>query len=265
MENKRKKLEDQEKDSDLLTLSLSSNRTVKPKQQNSKPPLMPSTSSSNPDLNLSPEDADVDVNIGTERTTPRSGAELNVKTDTKRKTSRSGRTRRKPSQGPAPGKSETIPPPYPWATNRRAYIHTRSHLLQNNIRTITGKVQCKNCQKNFEMAFNLEEKLMELCMFIVENEATMHDRAPREWEDPVLPKCEYCGQENSVTPFFGNTKKREINWLFLFLGQMLGYCTLDQLKYFCKHTHIHRTGAKTRVLYYTYMGICQQLLPDGTI
>ncbi|KAL1809528.1 hypothetical protein ACET3Z_026518 [Daucus carota] len=29
--------------------------------------------------------------------------------------------------------------------------------------------------------------------------------------------------------------------------QMLGCCTVEQLKYFCKHTKNHRTGAKDRV------------------
>ncbi|TKY75378.1 hypothetical protein E2542_SST04145 [Spatholobus suberectus] len=52
--------------------------------------------------------------------------------------------RRAPSQGPAQGKSETVPAPFPWATNRRATVHSRKYLLQNNIFTITGKVHCKS-------------------------------------------------------------------------------------------------------------------------
>ncbi|TKY75379.1 hypothetical protein E2542_SST04146 [Spatholobus suberectus] len=54
------------------------------------------------------------------------------------------RSRRAPSQGPAQGKSETVPAPFPWATNRRATVHSRKYLLQNNIFTITGKVHCKS-------------------------------------------------------------------------------------------------------------------------
>ncbi|WOH09609.1 hypothetical protein DCAR_0729067 [Daucus carota subsp. sativus] len=45
--------------------------------------------------------------------------------------------------------------------------------------------------------------------------------------------------------------------------QMLGCCTVEQLKYFCKHTKNHRTGAKDRVLYLTYLAICKQLDPKG--
>jgi hypothetical protein len=90
----------------------------------------------------------------------------------------------------------------------------------------------------------------------------MHDRAPSDWMNPVLPRCQFCDQENSVKPVIAN-KKQKINWLFLLLGQMLGCCTLDQLKYFCKHTKNHRTGAKDRVLYLAYLGMCKQLDPNG--
>lgn len=43
-------------------------------------------------------------------------------------------------------------------------------------------------------------------------------------------------QGNSVKP---SHRKKFINWLFLLLGQMLGYCTLQQLKYLFKHTKNH--------------------------
>ncbi|KAK7285211.1 hypothetical protein RJT34_19973 [Clitoria ternatea] len=45
--------------------------------------------------------------------------------------------------------------------------------------------------------------------------------------------------------------------------EMLGYCTLEQLKYFCKHTNCHRTHAKNRLLYSTNMGLIKQLEPRG--
>ncbi|KAK7412633.1 hypothetical protein VNO78_04146 [Psophocarpus tetragonolobus] len=160
------------------------------------------------------------------------------------------------------GKSETIPPPYPWATNRRAVVHTRKYLLENEIVAISGSVECKRCKNKFEMVLDLEGKLAQLLNFIQTQKETMHDRAPNLWKQPVLPKCDHCGQENSVQPLLAGTKKKHINWLFLFLGQMLGCCTLKQLKYFLKHTKMHRTGAKDRVLYSTYMVLCKQLIPD---
>ncbi|RYR51030.1 hypothetical protein Ahy_A06g026083 isoform C [Arachis hypogaea] len=79
---------------------------------------------------------------------------------------------------------------------------------------------------------------------------------------PVLPNCEFCNGKNTAVPVIA-AKKRNINWLFLFLGQMIGCCKLSQLKYFCKHADIHLTGAKDRLVYYIYLGLCKQLKPQG--
>ncbi|CAK9139012.1 unnamed protein product [Ilex paraguariensis] len=176
--------------------------------------------------------------------------------------SRPCRGRRNPSQGPREGKSTTVPAPFPWATTHRATVHSLNHLLSKQISTITGEVQCKRCEQNYEMDYDLREKFIEIGSFIVENKASMHDRAPTVWTNPILPTCKLCDQENSVKPIISE-KKKSINWLFLLLGQMLGCCTLEQLKYFCKHTKNHRTGAKDRVLYLTYLGLCKQLDPNG--
>ncbi|KAK7412868.1 hypothetical protein VNO78_04572 [Psophocarpus tetragonolobus] len=159
-------------------------------------------------------------------------------------------------------KSETIVPPFPWSTNQRATVHSHKYLLQNKIHMITGSVRCKRCDEKFEMELDLESKLSELLKFIQKKKGIMHDRAPMAWVEPVLPKCHHCGRDNSVEPILSDTKKKAINWLFLLLAQMLGCCTIKQLKYFCKHTNNHRTGAKDRLVYSTYMGLCKQLLPD---
>lgn len=127
---------------------------------------------------------------------------------------------------------------------------------------ITGAVQCKRCEHQFEIDYDLKKKFREVGSFIAENKDAMHDRAPSVWMNPVLPTCQFCQQENCVKPIIAD-KKKYINWLFLLLGQMLGCCTLEQLKYFCKHTKNHRTGAKDRVLYLTYLGLCKQLDPNG--
>ncbi|PRQ23658.1 hypothetical protein RchiOBHm_Chr6g0263791 [Rosa chinensis] len=172
------------------------------------------------------------------------------------------RARRNSTQAPGQGKSETVQAPFPWATTKRATVHNLNYLRTHNIVTITGDVQCKRCEKQYEIEYNLEQKFLEVGTYIVENRMRMHDRAPDMWRDPVLPACKYCEQENSARPVLAD-KKRAINWLFLFLGQMLGCCTLEQLKYFCKHTKNHRTGAKDRVLYLTYLCLCKQLDPTG--
>ncbi|XP_060206942.1 uncharacterized protein LOC132634848 [Lycium barbarum] len=159
-------------------------------------------------------------------------------------------------------KNDTVSPPYPWATNKRAIVHSLNVLYSNQIFTIKGDVQCKRCEKKYEMEFNLREKFEQIGTFIALNKASMHDRAPDIWMNPIFPTCKFCKQENSVKPIIA-TKKKEINWLFLLLGQFLGCCTLEQLKYFCKHNKNHRTGAKDRVLYLTYLTLCRQLDSSG--
>ncbi|KAG9148162.1 hypothetical protein Leryth_014100 [Lithospermum erythrorhizon] len=178
-------------------------------------------------------------------------------------TTRPSRNRRA-SQTTRQGRREekTITPPYQWATDKKAHIHTLEYLVSKQIYTITGQVQCKKCEKRYEMGFNLEEKFGDVAKFIIENKTGMHERAPECWSNPVLLTCKFCEAENSVKPVIAG-KKRSINWLFLLLGQMLGCCTLEQLKYFCKQTMNHRTGAKDRVLYLAYLCVCKQLQPTG--
>lgn len=170
--------------------------------------------------------------------------------------------RRNPTQVPREGKSQTIPAPFPWAANRRATVHSLSYLESKNIHTITGEVHCRKCENHYELEYNLREKFIEVGSYIVENRGAMHDRAPSIWLSPNLLTCKLCNQENSAKPVIAD-KKKSINWLFLLLGQLIGICSLDQLKYFCKHTKNHRTGAKDRVLYLTYLTLCKQLDPYG--
>ncbi|XP_047957913.1 uncharacterized protein LOC125203576 [Salvia hispanica] len=158
-----------------------------------------------------------------------------------------------------PGK-EAIRPPFPWATDRRATVYSIEHLQASGIATITGSVKCKRCDKTFEVEYDLAAKFSEVAEYITMHSHEMRHRAPAVWSSPTLPDCRFCGQRNCAKPA-ASEKKREINWLFLFLGQMVGCCKLSELKYFCKHTKQHRTGAKDRVLYLTYLQIFNQLSP----
>lgn len=175
--------------------------------------------------------------------------------------SSSSRTRKSPAQTVRPGKSEIIMAQYPWATTRRATIYTLEYLLSKGLNIISGEVQCKRCDKQYEIEYDLQQKFQEISSFVSKNKFSMRDRAPPCWMNPTLPNCKFCDQSNCVKPV--SSKKRSINWLFLLLGQMLGCCKLSELKYFCKHTKNHRTGAKDRVLYLTYLGLCKQLDPRG--
>ncbi|KAG4152366.1 hypothetical protein ERO13_D04G118050v2 [Gossypium hirsutum] len=169
------------------------------------------------------------------------------------------RARANPFQKLKGGKSETITAPYPWATTRRARVHDLNYLQSNNIRTINGQVECKVCQTVYTIEYDIEEKLKGIKDFVLGNRWRMNDRAPKCWMYPRLDNCKNCG--SSLKPVIG--KKRDINWLFLVLGQMLGCCKLSDLKYFCKHTKNHRTGAKNRLLYIAYIELCKQLCPHG--
>ncbi|CAN0881478.1 hypothetical protein LINGRAHAP2_LOCUS14261 [Linum grandiflorum] len=173
------------------------------------------------------------------------------------------RRARRSRTNPVPeGKSLTISPPYPWATDRRAKIHTMEYLTDHGITTVTGQVECKRCNQRYELALDLREKFEQVAGFIRDNRYVMNDRAPRVWIDPTLGDCKMCGQRESVKPVI--EKRRNINWLFLLLAQWIGCCKLWDLKYFCKHTLNHRTGAKDRVLYLTYLALCKQLLPSAS-
>ena len=174
---------------------------------------------------------------------------------------RQGRKRKLPARAVKKGKAETIDPPFPWATTTRATVHNLEHLLAHNMKSINGTVKCKGCQEQYDIEFDLEEKFNEVARFVTRNKCNMHDRAPDAWTNPVLPTCTRCGQENSLRPV--TTKKRNTNWLFLLLGQMIGCCKLSHLKYFCKHTMNHSTAAKDRLVYLTYLGLCKQLQPQG--
>ncbi|OVA11148.1 hypothetical protein BVC80_1741g152 [Macleaya cordata] len=156
----------------------------------------------------------------------------------------------------------TIQPPFPWATDRRAKIDSLESLLSKGIRTITGEVQCKKCEHRCTLEFDLESKFRYIGSLIRTKKETFRERAPAEWMNPTLPTCPSCNQPSCLKPIIPSDKT-SINWLFLLLGQMLGCCTLEQLKFFCQHNLIHRTGAKNRLLYYTYLALCKQLDHKG--
>ncbi|KAG5588218.1 hypothetical protein H5410_048652 [Solanum commersonii] len=168
---------------------------------------------------------------------------------------------------PKPGNAkevniETITPPFPWATNLIATVHTLQYLLSKQLFMISGDVQCKRCERRYTMEFDLKEKFVEIGSYVMKNKNLLKERAPSIWMTPLLPTCQFCKQENSVKPIIC-ADKNKINWLFLLLGQMMGCCTLDELKFFCEHIDNHRTGAKDRVLFLAYLTLCRQVDPTG--
>jgi len=151
-------------------------------------------------------------------------------------------------------------PPFPWATERPARHDTLESLLRRGVTTVEGQARCKRCAARRPVAYDLASKFRELRDHVVAHRHAMDDRAPDAWMYPALPDCAACGHKGAMWPEIAADKRR-INWLFLLLGQTLGCCTLEQLKYFCQNTGRHRTGAKNRVLYYAYIEMCNQLEP----
>ncbi|KAJ1284895.1 hypothetical protein BS78_03G240200 [Paspalum vaginatum] len=150
--------------------------------------------------------------------------------------------------------------PFPWATERPARHDSLDSLLRRGVTSVEGQARCKRCGARKGIAYDLQSKFYELRDYISAHRHTMYDRAPDAWMFPALPDCDACGHKAAVWPEIA-ADKSQINWMFLLLGQMLGCCTLDQLKYFCMNTGRHRTGAKNRVLYYAYVEMCNQLQP----
>ncbi|MCL7033477.1 hypothetical protein MKW94_004565 [Papaver nudicaule] len=153
-------------------------------------------------------------------------------------------------------------PPFEWATHKFAKIHSKDDLISRGIHTITGEVQCKKCEHRCTLEFDLQGKLLEVGSFIYHNKENLAHRAPEHWTVPRLEACPSCDQPNSLKPVMPSDKSM-INWLFLLLGQMIGCCTLEQLKYFCDKNSQHRTGAKDRLIFLTYLSLCDQLDPTG--
>lgn len=194
----------------------------------------------------------------------------NRKTTRGRRGNATGRRRRSGAAGedadadalaPTNG-GESAPPPFPWATKTAGTHPTLAELIERGIASVEGEVRCKRCDAGKTISYEIRAKFEELSGFIIRNVEAMHDRAPPEWMYPALPDCDKCGQKNSLRPVIAAEKWR-INWMFLLLSQTLGLCTLEQLKHFCARTRQHRTGAKDRVLYSTYMELCNQLCPGG--
>ncbi|KAL5562630.1 hypothetical protein UlMin_032377 [Ulmus minor] len=155
-----------------------------------------------------------------------------------------------------------ISPPFPWAKNLRAKVLDWKNLKELGIEEITGQVKCRQCDMQYEMSYDLQKEFRRVGSFILRHKREFLDRAADVWTNPVYPSCNYCGKQNSARPVIAN-KKRAINWLFLLLGELIGCCNINQLKYFCKHNEIHRTAAKDRLLFLTYLKLCKQLDPDG--
>ncbi|CAF2158056.1 unnamed protein product [Brassica napus] len=135
------------------------------------------------------------------------------------------------------------------------------NLESKQITTITGDVHCRHCKKVYQVSYHVRERFFEVENVFVTPKKGLRERAHPVWTNPKPVRCELCGRDKAAKPVIAD-RKSQINWLFLLLGKTLGYCTLEHLRNFCKHSKSPRTGAKDRVLYFTYMGLCKILEPN---
>ncbi|KAK1268438.1 hypothetical protein QJS04_geneDACA006335 [Acorus gramineus] len=163
--------------------------------------------------------------------------------------------------GPKVGKGLTIDRTFPWAGTERAIIRSLESLLSAKINTITGTVQCKICKGRLKVQYDILEKFEKLKAFIVAEKPNMQDKkAPYAWQHPKRGSCYMCLRHNTMEPLIW-PKKQGINWLFLLLGQTIGFCNEDQLRYLCKHNHVVRSGNMEELIYNTYFCLCKMLQP----
>ncbi|GFQ05358.1 hypothetical protein PHJA_002679900, partial [Phtheirospermum japonicum] len=100
----------------------------------------------------------------------------------------------------AAGKSPTIPPPFPWSTDRRATVHNLNYLLSKQISMISGDVYCKRFERRYTMDLDLQSRFEEIKAFVAATMDNMRHRAPGVWLNPNLPRCRFCKQENNIRP-----------------------------------------------------------------
>ncbi|KMZ64581.1 hypothetical protein ZOSMA_35G00360 [Zostera marina] len=154
-----------------------------------------------------------------------------------------------------------IPPPFPWSSENRATLLTMEELARRGFNTIEGEVQCKRCNVRAVASLQLKERFEVVIHNLLDILKIGNTSAPSKWVNPQFPSCPSCKNVNCMAPIISE-KKRNINWLFLYLGETIGMCNLDQLYYFYKHNMFRITGSKIHLLLYTYIGISKQLFPS---
>lgn len=158
-------------------------------------------------------------------------------------------------------KTMVIEPPYPWATDQRARVHSLTQL--KGIRVVSGKAKCSD-HGHFTVSYNVKEKFREITEFIRNGKEGWNGWAPQPWTIPKPPVCNRKHCRGYCTVIISE-KKRAIDWLFLVLGQHVGLCSPAQLRYFCKHNHLPYNGSRLEGLYKVYLTLCKQLHPQETL
>ena len=65
---------------------------------------------------------------------------------------------------------------YPWATNCRATVQRIGYLLAEEIIEISGTVQCKLCEKQYEMGYDVRVEFPKILKYVTEIKSWMEDQ-----------------------------------------------------------------------------------------
>ena len=65
---------------------------------------------------------------------------------------------------------------YPWATNSCATVQRIGYLLAEEIIEISGTVQCKLCEKQYEMGYDVRVEFPKILKYVTEIKSGMEDQ-----------------------------------------------------------------------------------------
>ncbi|KAM6574386.1 hypothetical protein CsatA_022713 [Cannabis sativa] len=162
-------------------------------------------------------------------------------------------------------------PLYPWARAQPCKVYSFNYLMTNKIMVIKGRVECNICRREFVKELDLQDEFHNIGMGLIrEMTRNMKENRSGHRDGAVVPRpyatlgCKVCGHKDSVRPIVLDDNDiddfYDINWLFLMLSQLLGWCTCVQLMHFCSTNKIPYSNKtyKDRLLFLTYMDLWRQ-------
>lgn len=165
-----------------------------------------------------------------------------------------------------PERIQDPPPPFPWAANTTGTkICTLEYILYTlHIDSVSADFKCMICGDVEKVEYNLAHKYMQVSDYIHRKGTKMGGIASNSWQFPTRPQCKNCNNKRRCLEEVIKKDNNSINWLFLFVGKLIGCCKVQQLKEFCEQNEIECSGTKPRLVYLTYLGLCKQLDPQAS-
>ncbi|KAK1583437.1 hypothetical protein Q3G72_023773 [Acer saccharum] len=153
---------------------------------------------------------------------------------------------------------------FAWATARNSLVQTLDYLEAHNLETIQGRLICDGCRQITVMETNVRQHVDEIQNYIVQNDIDLQGLAPLPWFQPNPPVCQLCNCSylKPVLP----PDMAHINWLFLFCENLIGFCSVKQLRFFLRENgKLDNRKSKQRLVYCMFREIARQLRPTGPL